>query len=66
MNPAKHTAVEHPSGDESTCCLAHGSAGTFICAVHTMLYLMGKVVVTVTSTVALLLMVLNLCSDVAC
>ena len=47
------TVVEHSSasGDEPTCCLAHGSAGAFICAVHAMLYLMGKVVAATTSAV---------------
>ena len=51
MSPTKYAVVEHPFGSESTCCLAHGSANTFICAVHTMLYLMGKVVATATSAV---------------
>ena len=51
MSPAKHAVVEHPTWDETTCCLAHGSASTFTCAVHAMLYLMGKVVATATSAV---------------
>ena len=51
MSPTKCTVVEYPFGGEPTCCLAHGSAGTFICAVHAMLYLMGKVVAATISAV---------------
>ena len=51
MSPAKCAVVEYPSGGEPTCCLAHGSASTFICTVHAMLYLMGKAVAAATSAV---------------